>query len=481
MTIDTELKAFKTKLKVNEKDYPKQFKYLMDTAIACKYVRNWYVREALKRMKDDGITVFSSKKELEKYSPRELRKVLTKLINTDPQYAWLKGIPATPRTYVFEQIEKTYVGGKGKKYNFMFQCECMANNIKERVEKLQNERKLSEEELERARVFFNGKKPHKPDELYYVKGFPRFIKDIRHMSFPINNVILDSKNKCITLPGSLGNKKFGIPRMESVKISYYDHDLNPEGVDSSAIYTMSYDGQYWWMSVKQKAEVAKIPVVNEDEILGIDLGLKTTAYLSNGKKINNITEDSRLKKLEERRNYLDSLRKKNLEKSPIEKVMTPWEKLVKPKSAKYKKLTKHIQALDNKILKYKDTLIKQQVASIFSNSNIKGIVFEDFDIEPLRHNKRWSGKVQRLCIGFTRQLIINKAKALGIPVMKAPRNFASTQICSECGRKNEHMKNNLKERTFKCEFCGHTLNRDLNASKNLAQLWGNPELRNWED
>jgi putative transposase len=480
MTIETELRAFKTKLRVNKKDYPKQFSYLMKTAKACIFVRNWYVREALRKMKEDGITVFSSKEELMKYSPRELRKELTTLINTDPSFAWLKGIPSTPRSYVFEQINKTYIGAKGVKYSFISQCGYKADDIKKRLERLQKERILSEEEIEKAKVFFNGKKPHKPDELYSVKGFPRFIQSTRHLSFPIDNVTLDSKSKSIILPSSQGNKKFNIPKMEAVKIGYYDHDLNSDSIDDSALFTISYDGENWWMSVKQKVEVAKAPVTTQDEIIGIDLGLKTTAYLSNGKVINNITEDKTLKTLEKRKKYLDALRKKNLEKSPIEKVKSPWGKTVKPKSAKYRKLTKHIQALDNKILKYKDTLIKQQVSGVFSN-NVKGIVFEDFNIDPLKHNKQWSGKVQRLCIGLTRRLIIDKAKALGIPVMKAPRNFASTQICSKCGKKNEHMKNNLKERTFKCEFCGHTLDRDLNASKNLANLWGSPELKEWEE
>ena len=480
MNIETKLRAFKTKLRVNEKDYPKQFNYLMKTAKACIFVRNWYVREALRKMKEDGITVFSSKEELKKYSPRALRKELTVLINSDPNFAWLKSIPSTPRTYVLEQIEKTYMGGKGKKYNFVSQCGYMAENIKERIERIQEEGPLSEEEIEKAKVFFNGKKPHKPNELYCVKGFPRFIQNTRHLSFSIDNVTLDSKSKSIILPSSRGNKKFNVPKMEEAKISYYDHDLNSDGIDDSALFTISYDGENWWMSVKQKVEVAKAPVMTQDEIIGIDLGLKTTAYLSNGKVINNITEDKTLKTLEKRKKYLDALRKKNLEKSPIEKVKTTWGKSIKPKSAKYRKLTKHIQTLDNKILKYKDTLIKQQVSSVFSN-NVKGVVFEDFSIDPLKQNKQWSGKVQRLCIGLTRQLIIDKAKALGIPVMKAPRNFASTQICSKCGKKNEHMKNNLKERTFECEFCGHTLDRDLNASKNLANLWESPELKKWED
>ena len=66
------LKAFKTKLKVTEKDYPKQHAYLMKIAKACVWVRNWYIREALDRMKADGVTIFTPKEELKKYSPRTI-------------------------------------------------------------------------------------------------------------------------------------------------------------------------------------------------------------------------------------------------------------------------------------------------------------------------------------------------------------------------------------------------------------------------
>ena len=483
--IREELKAFKTKLRVNEKDYPKQHAYLMKIARACSWVRNWYVREALARMKADRITIFSSKEELKKYAPRELRKVLTALINSDPEYAWLKGVPSTPRCLKFEDIEKTYVGGKGIKYNFISQCKFKAEDIEKKIEKFKAEckeegKEPSEEEIEKLKVFFGkGKKPHAIDEVYSVKGFPRFEDYTRHASFRIDGVILDYKNKCIKFPSAIGSKKFNIPKLEGETVYFYDHDLNPEGIDESAIYTISYDGEFWWMSVKQKVvEAVSNTSEKRDKVLGIDLGLKTTAYISNGQKIENIKD--KWLKLEQRKKHLEAMRKRNLEKSPIEKIETTWGKKVKPKSAKYKKLTKHIQAIDNKILKIKDTTFKQQVAAI-DLKGVKGIVFEDFVIEPLKKNDKWSSKVQKICIGKIRELIVNKAKSLSIEVMKAPKNFPSTQICSNCGKRNLHMQKNLKERTFVCEFCGHTIDRDLNASKNLANLWCSPDLLPWEE
>ena len=485
MAIEEGLKAFKTKLKVDKENYPKQFNYLMKTAKACAWVKNWYVREILDRMKKDGVTVFTEKKELKQYSPRELRKDLTVLINSDPKFAWLKGIPSTPRFMLFEHLIKTYSGGENVKYNFEFQCECAAKDVDKNIKNLKGEaakkgEEPTEEEIEKAKVFFGrGGKAYKMDDMYGVRGFPRFKPSIRHLSFSIDGVVLNYKERSVTLPASAGNKKMGIPKLDGVKIFFYDHDFNPEGIDKEAMFTFSYDGESWWMSVKQVAVTATCNKPRE-EVIGIDLGIKTTAYLSNGKKIINLTEDKKYKKLEERKQDLDRLRHKNLHKSPMEYIETPYGKKVKLKSAKYDKLTKHIQRLDNKILNYKDTLFKQCAAKVV-HEGVKGIVLEDFEVEPLKKNKKWSGKVQRIGIGKLREFIVQRAKAYKIPVMMAPRMYPSTQICSNCGKQNEHMRKNLGERTFVCEFCGHTIDRDLNASRNLANLWGSPELIPWKD
>ena len=484
MTIKETTKAFKTKLRINNK---KQFDYLMKTAKACKWIRNWYVKESLKRMKEDGITVFSSKEDLEKYSPWEMNKVLTKLINTSADFAWLKGVPSYPRSQVLEHLRKTYGGSTGVKYNFMYQCSCIAERINKRIEQLKVKakkegRKLTEEEIEKAKEFYGkGKKSHKIDDLYYVKGFPRFEEPNRHLSFVCTDTIFDVQNKSIALPGSRGDKKFEIMKLEPTNVHFFDHGFNSKDINKEARVTFSYDGENWWVSVKQIVEEAISPT-NEvrDKVIGIDVGITNTIYASNGQKIESIATNEKVKKLEEKRKYLDGLRKKNLEKSPKEKIETPWGKKVKLKSAKYKKLTKHIQHIDNKILYIRDSLVKQLVSEI-SLKEIKGIVLEDFDVESIKKNKKWAGKVQRSNIGAIRQKIIERAENLGISVKCAPKFYPSTQICSKCGKQNLHMRKNLKARTFVCEYCGHTLNRDLNASINLANLWGSSELVNWEN
>ena len=62
-----------------------------------------------------------------------------------------------------------------------------------------------------------------------------------------------------------------------------------------------------------------------------------------------------------------------------------------------------------------------------------------------------------------------KAKWYGRNIAVAPSNYASSQLCSECGYKNSDVKN-LALRNWTCPKWGAEHDRDINVVKNLEKL-----------
>ena len=59
-----------------------------------------------------------------------------------------------------------------------------------------------------------------------------------------------------------------------------------------------------------------------------------------------------------------------------------------------------------------------------------------------------------------------KCEWLGIEFIQADRFYPSSKTCNHCGNIKKDLK--LSDRTYICEHCGFTIDRDLNAAMNLA-------------
>lgn len=96
------------------------------------------------------------------------------------------------------------------------------------------------------------------------------------------------------------------------------------------------------------------------------------------------------------------------------------------------------------------------------------IVIEDLSISNMMKNKHMSKSIQDQLWYFFRQCITYKSEAFGIDLRVAPHNFPSSKRCNNCGAVKKFLS--LSERTYHCDCCGFTIDRDLNASLNLRDL-----------
>ena len=178
------------------------------------------------------------------------------------------------------------------------------------------------------------------------------------------------------------------------------------------------------------------------ENIGIDLGFKKLATLSNGKEI----EAPDIKKEEEMiKKYQKRLSRREYMSENYKKTLQTYHKWLNKRNNKIK----------DKYHKISKKLVK----------NYDLIAMEDLNIKGMFQNKRWSAKLQRIGLYKLVQMIKYKAEWYGKRFIQIDRFYPSTKKCSNCGYINNDIT--LDTRQWKCPKCPATHQRDINAAKNI--------------
>ena len=228
---------------------------------------------------------------------------------------------------------------------------------------------------------------------------------------------------------------------------------------------ITYDGKYWYLSIGYEIQEIDCNLTNES--LGIDLGIKDLAICSDGtvyKNINKTKEIRRLKKklLREQRK-LSRMIEHNI-KGHISNRKPIFERpLIECKN--YQKQKRKIQLLYRKITNIRNNYIHQTTTTIVKKLPQR-IVMENLNVKGMMKNKHLAEKIaEQKFYEFKRQ-IKYKAEIRGIQVIEVPTFYPSSKTCSCCG----HIKKDLKlsDRIYICPVCNLKIDRDFNASLNLA-------------
>ena len=204
--------------------------------------------------------------------------------------------------------------------------------------------------------------------------------------------------------------------------------------------------------------LVEIPDVNIDnnsnEGIGIDLGLKDLAIVSNGKTYRNINKSAGLKKLEKQliREQRSLSRK--------------YENLKKGESTQRANIQKQklkVQKLHHKMDNIRTDYINKTIAEIVK-TKLSYITIEDLNVKGMMKNRCLSKAVASQKFYEFRTRLKAKCDENGIELRVADRFYPSSKTCHHCGSVRKNLK--LSDRIYRCE-CGYVADRDLNAALNL--------------
>ena len=204
--------------------------------------------------------------------------------------------------------------------------------------------------------------------------------------------------------------------------------------------------------------LVEIPDINIDnnsnEGIGIDLGLKDFATISNGKTYRNINKSAGLKKLEKQliREQRSLSRK--------------YENLKKGESTQRANIQKQklkVQKLQHKMDNIRTDYINKTIAEIVKTKP-SYITIEDLNVKGMMKNRCLSKAVASQKFYEFRTRLKAKCDENGIELRVADRFYPSSKTCHHCGYVRKNLK--LSDRIYRCE-CGYVADRDLNAALNL--------------
>ena len=257
--------------------------------------------------------------------------------------------------------------------------------------------------------------------------YPRFKKKGNNDSFYVSN----DKFK-------IEGNKIRLPLIGKVKLS---ERLRFNGKILSA--TVSAKANQWFISITVDVIDYKKERTN-DEVIGIDLGIKEAITCSNG------TQIQAPKPFKKQKNKIAKLNRRLARK----------QKGSKNRNKQKVKLQRAYLRLSNMRNDF-----WHKVTSKLCNEN-QVICLEDLAVANMLKNHKLAFSLADVGLGIFYQLIEYKKLIYDVTINYIDRFFPSSKKCSQCG--NVKDKLSLSERIYICEVCGFKLDRDLNASKNIC-------------
>ncbi len=306
-------------------------------------------------------------------------------------------------------------------------------------------------------AIMNGDKAFR-DFFKKAKGFPRFKKkknqDVKAY-FPKNN----------KTDWTIERHRVKIPTLGWVRLKEFGY-IPINSIVKSGTVSQKADRYYVSILVEEtdieisNSNIGMKIFNNNNEGIGIDLGIKEFAVCSDGIKFKNINKTSTVKKVEKK------LKREQRKLSRKYESLKIRNKNIKEGRATRQNIQKQIvkvQKLHQRLANIRTDYINKTVSKIVKQKP-SYVTIEDLAVSNMMKNKHLSKAIVSQKFFEFKTKLISKCKQNNIELRIVDRFYPSSKTCSNCGKVKKDLK--LSDRIYKCS-CGFNIDRDLNASINL--------------
>jgi putative transposase len=242
----------------------------------------------------------------------------------------------------------------------------------------------------------------------------------------------------------VSEKAIVLPRLGRLRLK--ERDYLPMGGVQILSATVSEQAGHWYVSLQ--VEEKRVVPENTGPVVGIDLGIRSLATLSDGEVIPNPRHlKRRLKKLKR-----------------LQRVVSRRQKGGKNRRKAVRKLVK----LHRQIKNQRSNTLHQVTTRLAKTKSV--LVIEDLNVAGMVKNHHLAQAIGEVGFAEFRRQLLYKAAWYGARVLLADRWEPSSKKCSACGWVDEDLT--LSDRVYHCEACDLVVDRDLNAAINLSKLAG---------
>ena len=251
------------------------------------------------------------------------------------------------------------------------------------------------------------------------------------------------------------NGKLQIPTIGDVKYGSVREGFNLSC--KKQVANVSFDGKYWYLSYIEDVETQLVDLPEYTDGVGIDLGIKTLATVSDGTIVPNIKTFRRVRILNKR---LKRLQRKVSRKYLVNKCNK------NNKTKNIIKLERQIKLIHRSLKNIRINHIRKFVSELVKKQP-QFIAIEDLNVKGMMRNKHLAKDIANCSFYTIREQLIRKAKERLITIRLVDTFYPSSKTCSACGHYKKYLK--LNQRVYCCDNCQEKIDRDFNASLNIAK------------